>query len=222
MPRGRLSKVIDYTEKRRRMVKEQIEKRGVSDLRVLKAMDKVPRHLFVPGALQDQAYDDTPLTIGFKQTISQPYTVAFMTEALELKGGERVLEVGAGSGYQTAVLAELAREVFSVERIPELAEQARQRLLGMGYANIRIMVGDGTLGLKENAPFDAIIVTASGPELPAPYVEQLAEGGRLVIPVGERSSQNMYRVRKQQGELVKDYLGPFRFVELIGKFGYRE
>ena len=214
--------MIDYTETRRRMVKEQIEARGVNDQRVLKAMEKVPRHLFVPGALLDQAYDDTPLTIGHKQTISQPYTVAFMTEALELKGNERVLEVGAGSGYQTAVLAELAKEVFSVERIPELAEQARQRLQEMGYKNVRIIVGDGTLGLKANEPFDAIIVTASGPELPTPFIEQLAEGGRLVIPVGERSSQNMYRVRKQHGEVIKDYLGPFRFVELVGKFGYKE
>jgi protein-L-isoaspartate(D-aspartate) O-methyltransferase len=214
--------VIDYTETRRRMVKEQIEVRGVSDQRVLKAMEKVPRHLFVPGALLDQAYDDSPLTIGHKQTISQPYTVAFMTEALELKGGERVLEVGTGSGYQCAVLAELAREVFSIERIPELAELARLRLKEMGYKNVHIVVGDGTLGLKDHAPFDAIIVTASGPELPATFIEQLAEGGRLVIPVGERSSQNMYRVRKHHGEVVKDYLGPFRFVELVGRFGYQE
>jgi protein-L-isoaspartate(D-aspartate) O-methyltransferase len=204
------------------MVKEQIEVRGVSDRRVLKAMEKVPRHLFVPEALLDQAYDDSPLTIGHKQTISQPYTVAFMTEALELKGGERVLEVGTGSGYQCAVLAELAREVFSIERIPELAELARLRLKEMGYKNVHIVVGDGTLGLKDHAPFDAIIVTASGPELPATFIEQLAEGGRLVIPVGERSSQNMYRVRKQRGEVVKDYLGPFRFVELVGRFGYQE
>jgi protein-L-isoaspartate(D-aspartate) O-methyltransferase len=214
--------MIDYTETRRRMVKEQIEARGVSDPRVLKAMEKVPRHLFVPEALVDQAYDDTPLAIGRHQTISQPYTVAFMTEALELKGTERMLEVGTGSGYQAAVLAELAKEVFSIERIPELAEQARERLEKLGYTNIHVTVGDGTVGLKAHAPYDGIIVTASGPELPQTFIEQLAEGGRLVIPVGERSSQNMYRVKKQRGETIKDYLGPFRFVELIGKHGYKE
>lgn len=214
--------MTDYPEKRRRMVKEQIEDRGVSDQRVLKAMAKVPRHLFVPQALIDQAYDDSPLVIGHGQTISQPYTVAFMTEALGLKGDERVLEVGTGSGYQTAVLAELAREIFSIERIPELAELAQARLAELGYQNVRIKLGDGTLGWEEFAPYDAIMVTASGPEIPEPFIVQLAEGGRLVLPVGDRGSQNMYRVRKQRGELVKDYLGPFRFVELVGEHGFKD
>lgn len=214
--------MIDYTEKRRRMVKEQIEGRGVFDVRVLKAMEKVPRHLFVPEALLDQAYDDTPLAIGFKQTISQPYTVGFMTEALELKGSEGVLEIGTGSGYQTAILAELGKEIYSIERIPELAEQARKALNELGYKNIVIRVGDGTLGLKEFAPFQAIIVTASGPEVPKPLIDQLDEAGRLVIPVGDRSSQNMYRLRKRGGEIIREYLGPFRFVELVGEYGYKE
>jgi len=213
--------MIDCPEKRRRMVKDQIEERGVTDQRVLKALAKVPRHLFVPEALIDQAYDDSPLVIGHGQTISQPYTVAFMTEALELKGDERVLEIGTGSGYQAAVLAELAQEIFSIERIPELADLARERLADLGYKNVRVKVGDGTLGWEEFAPYGAIMVTASGPEIPEPFIAQLAEGGRLVLPVGDRSSQNMYRVRKKRGELVKDYLGPFRFVELVGEHGYK-
>ncbi len=210
----------DYTEKRRRMVKDQIEKRGVRDLRVLKLMETIPRHLFVPAFMVDQAYDDSPLTIGFGQTISQPYTVAFMTEALELKGHERVLEIGTGSGYQTALLAGLARQVYSVERISELADAAGKRLKELGYANVEIRVGDGTLGWEEFAPYDAIIVTASGPEVPPPLVAQLADGGRMVLPVGDRSSQNMYRVTRRGQDLVKDYLGPFRFVELIGVHGH--
>ena len=213
--------MIDYSEKRRRMVKDQIESRGVRDLRVLKAMEKIPRHLFVPEALADQAYDDCPLTIGYGQTISQPYTVAFMTEALELQGPERVLEIGTGSGYQTAVLAELASEIYSVERLPELSQAAAKILSALGCKNAILKVDDGTLGWSEFAPYDAVIVTASGPDIPPPLLSQLADGGRLVIPVGERAGQNMYRVTRRGEETVKDYLGPFRFVELIGEHGYK-
>jgi len=214
--------MINFEEKRRRMVREQIAERGVSDIRVLKAMEKVPRHLFVPPALIEQAYDDTPLPIGFKQTISQPYTVAFMTEALELKEDEKVLEIGAGSGYQTAILAELAKEVYSIERIPELAEQAKKRLSELGYKNVHIKVGDGSLGWKEYAPYQAIIVTAGAPSPPPPLIEQLDEGGRMVIPVGDKYSQTMLRIRKVKNELKKESLGPFRFVELVGEYGHKD
>ncbi len=214
--------MINFEEKRRRMVREQIAERGVSDIRVLKAMEKVPRHLFVPPALIEQAYDDTPLPIGFKQTISQPYTVAFMTEALELKEDEKVLEIGTGSGYQTAILAELAKEVYSIERIPELAEQAKKRLSELGYKNVHIKVGDGSLGWKEYAPYQAIIVTAGAPSPPPPLIEQLDEGGRMVIPVGDKYSQTMLRIRKVKNELKKESLGPFRFVELVGEYGHKD
>lgn len=213
--------MINFLDKRRRMVREQIEARGVKDLRVLKVMEKVPRHLFVPEAMIEQAYDDTPLPIGYKQTISQPYTVAFMTEALELSGKEKVLEIGTGSGYQTAILAELAEEVYSIERIPELAQSAEQRLKQMGYKNIQIKIGDGTLGWKEQSPFQAIIVTAGAPDIPQTLIEQLDLNGRLVIPVGDRYSQTMMRVRKKRDSIVQDSLGPFRFVELIGEYGHR-
>ena len=213
--------MIDYQEKRRRMVREQISSRGVKDLRVLKAMEKVPRHLFVPPSLIDQAYDDTPLPIGFKQTISQPYTVAFMTELLELKGDEKVLEIGTGSGYQTAILAELAKEVYSIERIPELLEEAKKRLKELGYENVHLKVGDGTQGWKQYAPYQAIIVTAGAPSPPPPLLEQLDEGGRLVIPVGDRYSQEMWRIRKIKGEIFTESLGPFRFVELVGEYGHK-
>jgi protein-L-isoaspartate(D-aspartate) O-methyltransferase len=214
--------VIDYSDKRRRMVREQIEARGVRDPAVLKAMEKVPRHLFIPEAMLDQAYEDSPLPIGSKQTISPPYTVAFMTEALELAGNEKVLEIGTGSGYQTAILAELSKEVYSLERIPELAELASKRLAELGYKNVRVRTADGTLGWPEAGPFPAIIVTAGAPEIPEPLLEQLEDRGRLVIPVGDKHSQTMIRVRKRGRETVRESLGPFRFVELIGEHGHRE
>jgi len=204
------------------MVREQIEARDVRDIRVLRAMEKVPRHLFVPEAMIEQAYEDSPLPIGYKQTISQPYTVAFMTEALELAGREKVLEIGTGSGYQTAILAELADKVYSIERIPELAEQAEKKLKEMGYKNIVIRTGDGTSGWREQSPFDAIIVTAGAPKIPAPLIEQLADDGRLVIPVGDRYSQDMIRLRKRGKKIIEESLGPFRFVELIGEYGHQE
>ena len=205
------------------MVESQIRQRGVSDPRVLAAMAKVPRHRFVPEQLRDQAYGDYPLPIGEDQTISQPYIVALMTEALELTGQEKVLELGTVSGYQAAVLAELARLVFTIERLPTLAHMARRVLTELGYTNITIRVGDGTLGWPEEAPFDAILVTAGAPQVPAPLVEQLGLGGRLVIPVGDRFSQTLTRVRRTPaGNLQTEYLGGCRFVKLIGRHGWDE
>ncbi len=215
-------KVDLYRHARERMVRNQIAARGIKDARVLEAMLKVPRHLFVEEALKDQAYGDYPLPIGEGQTISQPYIVALMTEALELKGNEKVLEIGTGSGYQTAILAELARWVYSIERYPELARRARRLLDALGYKNVSIRVGDGTLGWPEKAPFEAIIVTAAGPKIPEPLWEQLAEGGRLVMPIGDEWSQNLIKVVKKGGKLYKEDLGAVRFVKLVGKYGFAE
>lgn len=213
---------IDFQEKRRRMVQTQISARNVKDIRVLNAMEKVPRHKFVSEGFIEQAYDDTPLPIGFKQTISQPYTVAVMTEALELKGDEKVLEIGTGSGYQCAILAELAKEVYSIERIPELAERARSILNELGYENIKIKVGDGTKGWKEYAPYQRIIITAGAPEIPEPLLEELDIGGIMVIPVGDRYGQDMLKVVKERDGFKKFSLGAFRFVELVGEYGYQD
>lgn len=212
----------EFTAIRNRMVDTQIKMRGVDDLRVLAAMQRVPRHLFVPQPLWDQAYNDYPLPIGEDQTISQPYIVALMTEALELQAGDRVLEIGTGSGYQAAVLAELAAQVYSIDRLASLAEKARQVLAELGYTNFQLRVGDGTQGWPEEAPFDAILVTAGAPRVPRPLVEQLALGGRLVVPVGDRFSQTLTRVRLTRDGVKFDYLGGCRFVRLIGKYGWQE
>jgi protein-L-isoaspartate(D-aspartate) O-methyltransferase len=209
-----------YLEARRLMVETQIRRRGVADLRVLAAMGKVPRHRFVPRHLWGQAYSDYPLPIGEDQTISQPYIVALMTEALELAGPEKVLELGTGSGYQAAVLAELAARVYTIERIPSLAQSAEQVLASLGYANVEVVVADGTLGWAGEAPFDAILVTAGSPQVPPPLVEQLAMGGRLVIPVGDRYTQTLTRVRRTPEGLKHEYLGGCRFVKLIGRHGW--
>jgi protein-L-isoaspartate(D-aspartate) O-methyltransferase len=207
------------------MVDSQIRSRGVTDERVLKAMGKIPRHLFVDEGLIEQAYNDNPLPIGERQTISQPYIVAVMTEALELKGSEKVLELGTGSGYQAAVLAELAERVFSIERIATLASKARKVLESLGYFNVVIRVGDGTYGWREEAPFDGILVSAGSPDIPVPLVQQLTVGGRLVIPVGGRYTQTLYRVTRLS-ENVEDVktedLGGCRFVNLIGEHGWKE
>lgn len=212
----------NFTSAREWMVESQIQRRGVNDLLVLRAMRKVPRHRFVPQHLWDQAYNDYPLPIGEDQTISQPYIVAMMTEALELVGTEKVLEVGAGSGYQAAILGELAKEVYTIERIASLAHSAEQVLKSLGYENVHVVVADGTLGWPPNAPYDAIMVTAGAPQVPQPLVEQLALGGRLVIPVGDRYSQNLTRLRRTyQGELQTEYLGGCRFVKLIGEHGWK-
>jgi len=217
-----MEKVDLYRLARERMVETQIKARGIKDERVLKAMLKVPRHLFVDEALRDQAYGDFPLPIGEGQTISQPYIVALMTEALELKGNERVLEVGTGSGYQTAILAELALWVYTIERFPTLLERAKKVLTELGYKNISFKLDDGTLGWKEVAPFDAIIVTAASPDIPPPLVEQLSEGGRIVIPVGDEFSQTLIKGVKKGGKLHTKALEPVRFVKLVGAYGFKE
>ena len=204
------------------MVHEQLVARGIKDPRVIQTMRKVPRHLFVETALADRAYDDGPLPIGKRQTISQPYMVGLMTEALELKGNEKVLEVGTGSGYQTAILAELCLNVFSIEKIRSFAVRARAILDGLGYYNIAIHVGDGTLGWSEHAPFDAVIVTAGSPGVPQPLVEQLAVGGRLVIPLGDQQSQVLKRIRRTASGLEEEPLEECRFVKLWGKYGWAD
>jgi protein-L-isoaspartate(D-aspartate) O-methyltransferase len=205
---------------RDRMVQSQLVARGIRDPKVLYAMRKVPRHLFVEEALQNQAYGDFPLPIGEQQTISQPYIVAFMTEALELTGVEKVLEIGTGCGYQAAILAELAPEVFSIERLHILASRARRILESLRYFNVKIKVGDGTLGWPDEAPFDAIIVTAAAPGIPRPLLDQLAMGGKLIIPVGDRFSQTLEVVQKTPEGLKHDYRGGCRFVKLIGSYGW--
>jgi protein-L-isoaspartate(D-aspartate) O-methyltransferase len=210
------------TAARERMVQTQLVARGIRDAKVLYAMGKVPRHLFVEDALQSQAYGDFPLPIGDQQTISQPYIVAFMTEALKLAGEEKVLEIGTGCGYQAAILAELAPEVYSIERLHTLASRARRILGSLRYFNVKIKVGDGTLGWPEEAPFDAIMVTAAAPGIPRPLLDQLAMGGRLVIPVGDRESQTLDVVTKTPEGLQHDYRGGCRFVKLIGSYGWEK
>jgi len=212
-----------YRVARERMVENQIKARGIKDTRVLEAMRKVPRHLFVDESLWDQAYGDYPLPIGEGQTISQPYIVALMTEALELKGTERVLEIGTGSGYQTAILAELAMWVYTVERFHKLSQRAKKILVNeLKYGNITFKVGDGTLGWKEAAPFDAIIVTAASPDIPSPLVEQLAEGGRIVIPIGKEGYQSLIKGVKKGGKLYTQEIEEVRFVKLVGAYGFKE
>jgi protein-L-isoaspartate(D-aspartate) O-methyltransferase len=203
------------------MVEQQLRSRDVEDSRVLEAMERVPRELFVPQELARRAYDDAALPIGFGQTISQPYMVARICEALSLRGGERVLDVGTGSGYQAAVLAELAHEVHTIERIPELAAFASERLARAGYADrVHVHVGDGTLGLPEHEPYDAIAVAAAAPDLPAPLYDQLAERGRLVVPVGGRRGQQLQLVvRSPEGPAVARSI-PCRFVPLVGEEGF--
>ncbi len=209
-----------YAQARNNMVNTQLMPRGIRDPRVLAAMRQVPRHRFVPSALWDQAYNDYPLPIGEDQTISQPYIVALMTEILEPKDSDRVLEVGVGSGYQAAVLAELVAQVFTMDRVGPLATRAQETLKSMGYRNIKVRFGDGTLGWPEEAPFDGIMVTAAAPQVPRPLTEQLALGGRLVIPVGDRYSQTLTLVRQTRDGLKFEYHGGCRFVPLIGKYGW--
>ncbi len=212
----------NYSRARERMVRQQIAARGIRAERVLDAMRSVPRHLFVPLESRHSAYMDGPLSIGQGQTISQPYIVALMTEALELRGHERVLEIGTGSGYQAAILSQLASHVYTVERIPELASRAQDLFRQLGYDNISMHVGDGTLGWLEHAPYEAIIITAAAPEIPRPLTDQLAEGGRLVAPIGGSWSQSLVRVRKQRGHLRRQELTSVAFVPLIGQHGWPE
>jgi protein-L-isoaspartate(D-aspartate) O-methyltransferase len=205
------------------MVDRQIAARGIRDTRVLQALTQVPRHRFVPPALTSHAYADHAMSIGEEQTISQPYMVAVMTEALGLEGPERVLEVGTGSGYQAAVLAELAHEVFSVERIPSLADAADALLRELGYANVRLRTGDGSEGWPEEAPFDAILVTAGAPAPPPSLMDQLSpDGGRLVAPVGDRDLQRIVRVERSGSSFTKERLLSCRFVPLLGAEGWPE
>jgi protein-L-isoaspartate(D-aspartate) O-methyltransferase len=213
--------LTDYPRQRERMVAEQLEARGIRDARVLEAMRRVPRHLFVEEALASQAYGDYPLPIGDKQTISQPFIVAQMTEALGLTGTEKVLEIGTGSGYQTAVLAELAAKVYSVERVRSLYDRARRILEQLKHYNVAIKLGDGTLGWEDAAPFEAIIVTAAAPKVPEPLVKQLADGGRLVIPVGDRYNQELIRVTKRGDKLKEENMGGCRFVPLVGSHAWK-
>ena len=202
------------------MVQRQLRERDIVDGRALAAMDRVPRELFVPPELRDRAYEDAALPIGGGQTISQPYMVARICEALSLTGGERVLDVGTGSGYQAAVLAELAAEVDTIERIPELAESARRSLAAAGYEGVRVHVGDGTRGLPERAPFQAIAVAAAAPNLPRSLYDQLAPRGRLVVPVGERRVQRLELiVRSPEGPAIVKSV-PCRFVPLVGEEGF--
>jgi len=212
----------EYAVDRERMVRDQIEARGVSDERMLAVMRAVPRHLFVPTYQRDAAYRDTPLAIGQGQTISQPYIVALMTELLELAGDERVLEIGTGSGYQAAILGRLAAEVITVERFPSLAQEARDRLAALGYSNVRVEVGDGSRGWPEGAPYDAIVVTAASPGVPDPLPDQLADGGRLVVPVGPRWTQHLVRVRREGGAFKRETLIGVAFVPLIGEHGWQD
>jgi len=212
----------DYRLARERMVQNQLVPRGIKDPRVLEAMGKVPRHLFVEEALVGEAYNDHPLPIGHKQTISQPYIVAFMTEALKLTGKERALEIGTGSGYQTAILAELCKKVYTVERIKPLMHKAERLLAQMKYRNVLFKVFDGTLGWKEFGPYDAIMVTAGAPRIPKPLFDQLDEGGRMIIPVGDKFSQELILVRKEKDNYTQRNLGGCRFVDLVGIHGWKE
>ncbi|MBU2499615.1 MAG: protein-L-isoaspartate(D-aspartate) O-methyltransferase [Proteobacteria bacterium] len=212
----------DYRLARERMVKNQLMPRGITDKRVLEAMSKIHRHLFVEEALTGEAYNDHPLPIGHKQTISQPYIVALMTQALGLTGTEKTLEIGTGSGYQTAILAELSETVYTVERIKPLLEKSKDLLTQLGYANIRIKAFDGTLGWEEFAPYDAIMVTAGAPKIPEPLPEQLAEGGRLVIPIGNKYSQELIKITRVKDQYREENLGGCRFVNLIGVHGWKE
>ncbi len=204
------------------MVQEQIIRRGVTDSKVINAMKKVPRHKFVPGEFLTAGYADYPSPIGEGQTISQPYMVALMSQCLALKGGEKVLEIGLGSGYQAAVLAEIAREVYSLERFPGLVQKAKEIFDELGYVNVNIKVGDGTLGWSEVSPFDGIIVTAGAPDIPPPLIRQLSEGGRLVIPLGGRFMQTLAVFRKKGKRLERKDICGCVFVPLIGKEGWKD
>ncbi len=211
---------MDFKELRESMVSTQLIPRGIKDERVLDVMRKVPRHLFIEEPMQHRAYDDMALSIGEGQTISQPYMVAVMTELLELKGREKVLEIGTGSGYQAAILAELAGEVYTVERVGALASRAEERFHSLGYNNIRVKIGDGTLGWPENSPFDRMIITAGTPKIPEPLIGQLSKEGIIVAPVGDRFSQQLLKIRKSKENILEEFHTPCVFVPLIGKYGW--
>lgn len=211
-----------FERERARMVEEQLRARGLTDARLLEAFRKVPRHLFVPPESQGEAYADHPLPIGSGQTISQPYIVALMTDALQLQGHERVLEIGAGSGYQTAILAELALEVYAVERLPELLQAVTARLDALGCLNVRLTAGNGTLGWPEHAPYDAILVSAAAPRVPTPLIAQLSDGGRMVLPIGTAEAQMLVAVEKRRGAIRQTEIANCLFVPLVGQHGWTE
>ncbi len=217
-----MTQAPDYHLARQNMVKNQLISRGINDPGVLAAMGKVPRDCFAEKAFEGEAYNDHPLPIGHKQTISQPYIVALMTEALELTGEEKVLEIGTGSGYQTAILAELSRRIYTVERIRPMMVKARQVLQELEFNNILFKAFDGTLGWEEFEPYDAIIVTAGSPKIPQPLLDQLADGGRLIIPVGKKHGQDLIKITNKNGNFIKKNLGGCRFVDLVGKYGWKE
>ena len=210
----------DYSRLRQQMVQEQLVARGIKDSSLLDVMGRVQRHLFVPPQIRHMAYDDNPLPIGAGQTISQPYIVALMTQLLFLQGDERVLEVGVGSGYQTAILSMLAGEVVGLELVPELAQQARSRLAGLGCDNVTVFAGDGSEGLANDNQFDVILVAAASPGVPAALTEQLGDGGRMVIPVGNGKTQVLERIYRRGGALHIEQIVPVRFVPLLGKQGF--
>jgi protein-L-isoaspartate(D-aspartate) O-methyltransferase len=213
---------IDYTQARERMVQEQLIARGISDSRVLRVMAEIPRHLFLERELWHCAYEDHPLPIGAEQTISQPYMVALMVEALALTGSERVLEIGTGSAYAAAVIGRLCAEVFTIEAVEELALRARARLSSLRYNNVSVLMGDGTLGWQEQSPYDRILISAAAPCIPLPLIEQLKIPGCLVFPMGEKELQILVRIRKDQAGLREEYLGECRFVKLTGAYGWQD
>lgn len=212
---------VIYTRLREEMVRRQIEARGINDPKVLESMRNVPRHLFVNEALRDQAYGDYPLPIGEQQTISQPYMVAEMTQSLQVSKDDRVLEIGTGSGYQAAILAEIVFRVYTIERIHTLFSRARKLFDSLSYHNIVMRYSDGTLGWKEESPFDAIIVTAGAPDIPYPLVSQLAPGGRMIIPVGNQHSQELVKLYKDEKGIRRTDMGGCRFVKLVGEHGWK-
>jgi protein-L-isoaspartate(D-aspartate) O-methyltransferase len=211
----------EFRGARRRLV-ETLRQRGIRDLAVLRAFDMVPRHIFVPSGLRHRAYEDAPQPIGSGQTISQPSIHARYLELLELGGRERVLEVGTGTGYQTALLAQLVEQVFSIERIPALFDQARETLQKLEIRNVSLLLGDGTVGWREYAPYDAILISASAPGVPEPLLEQLADGGRLLVPLGSQEEQVLWLYRRNGTEIEKQEIAPVRFVPLLGRHGWKE
>lgn len=210
------------TEERLRMVRDQIEARGVEDRRVLDAMRDIPRHLFVPPEFQPAAYHDRPLPIGSGQTISQPYIVGLMTALLDVKQSDRVLEIGTGSGYQAAILSRLARTVVTVERLPEIAAKAKDLMRHLGIFNVNVVVEDGSLGYPPDAPYDRIMITAASPDIPAPLIDQLADEGKLVAPVGSRDLQQLVRITKPGCRISRENFGGVVFVPLLGRHGWQE
>jgi protein-L-isoaspartate(D-aspartate) O-methyltransferase len=210
----------DYRLARERMVRNHLISRGITDKRVLLTMGRIQRHLFIEEALHGEAYNDHPLPIGHQQTISQPFIVALMTEALELKGTEKTLEIGTGSGYQTAILADLSKTVYTVERIRPLQENARRLLESQGFSNILFKANDGTYGWKDFEPYDAILVTAGSPKIPEPLLKQLSERGRMIIPVGNRAGQDLIKVTRVGNSFKEENLGSCRFVDLVGAYGW--